>query len=108
MEDLIKRQEAIEVIHKFFREKVDYDCGERKEVTFDEIEHILECNKELSSAIKEIPTAFDVEAVVNVVREAGAKLCCNKSCNNNCDCCVVDDALRDIIDAVKKGGVKND
>ncbi len=60
---------------------------------------ILEC-------IDEQPTAYDAETVVNVVREAGAKLCCNKSCNHNCDCCVVDDALRDIIDAIRKGGVK--
>ena len=52
------------------------------------------------------PTAFNVEAVVNVVREAGANLCANKCCNNNCDCCVVDDALRTIIDAIRKGGVK--
>ena len=75
MEDLIKRQEVIEVIHKFFREKVDYVCGERKEVPFDEIDHILECNKELSSAIKEIPTAFNVEAVVKEVQAIGTRFC---------------------------------
>lgn len=69
MDDLIKRQEAIEVIHKFFREKVDYVCGERKEVSFDEIDHILECNKELSSAIKEIPTAYNMEAVIKELEE---------------------------------------
>ena len=61
---------------------------------------------EIIQFIKAQPTALDVDEVVNVVREAGAKLCCNKSCNNNCDCCVVEDALRDIIDAVRKGGVK--
>lgn len=58
--------------------------------------------------ISKQPTAYDVEEVINVVRETGAKLCCNKSCNNNCDCCVVDDAVRDIIDAIRKGGVKNE
>ena len=57
-------------------------------------------------SLADVPTAFNVEEVINVVREAGAKLCANKSCNNNCDCCAVDDALRDIIDAVRKGGVK--
>lgn len=89
-------------------------------LTLDEaIQHCLEksdcseCGQEhaqLAEWLKELKQlrqkTFDVEAVVNVVREAGAKLCCNKSCNNNCDCCVVDDALRTIIDAIRKGGVK--
>ena len=61
---------------------------------------------DLAEVLATRPTAFDVEAVVNVVREAGANLCANKCCNNNCDCCVVDDALRTIIDAIRKGGVK--
>lgn len=61
---------------------------------------------EIIQFIKAQPTAFNVEAVVDVVKEEGANLCANKCCNNNCDCCVVDDALRTIIDAIRKGGVK--
>lgn len=75
----------------------------------DELLYLLErVEAEMKKKIDECLTAFDIEAVVNVVREAGAKLCANKSCNNNCDCCAVDDALRDIIDAIRKGGVKNE
>lgn len=106
MEDLIKRQEAIEVIHKFFREKVDYVCGERKEVPFDEIDHILECNKELSSAIKEIPTAFNVEAVVKEVQAIGTRFCTTVHCNNECENCDHGSIMKAVIDVIRKGGVK--
>lgn len=105
MEDLIKRQEAIEVIHKFFREKVDYVCGERKEVPFDEIDHILECNKELSSAIKEIPTAFNVEAVVKEVQDIGTRFCTVSGCDDECECCDHGSIMKAIIEIVKGGGV---
>ena len=106
MEDLIKRQEAIEVIHKFFREKVDYVCGERKEVPFEEIDYILECNKELSSAIKEIPTAFDVEAVVEELEAQKMLAKINFTDFGERFDIGMHQAFKEAIEIVRKGGVK--
>lgn len=103
----LNREEVLEILNK-----MEFFGGQRagrelwgkkpKEVQDEDIENF---NRDIQK-IRDYVLAFDVDEVVNVVREAGAKLCCNKSCNNNCDCCVVDDALRVIIDAVRKGGVK--
>ena len=86
MSDLISRSELISIIEREYREYGDdYD-----------IEQIL-------GDIEDMPTAFDVDKVVEELNRIRAKKTCNKEkCDTKeiCRICVVDDA----IEIVKQGG----
>ena len=86
MGDLISRSELISIIESEYREYGDdYD-----------IEQIL-------GDIEDMPTAFDVDKVVEELNRIRAKKTCNKEkCDTKeiCRICVVDDA----IEIVKRGG----
>ena len=87
MSDLISRSELISIIESEYREYGDdYD-----------IEQIL-------GDIEDMPTAFDIDRVVEELELIRAKKTCNKEkCDTKeiCRICVVDDA----IEIVKRGGV---
>ena len=90
MSDLISRSELISIIEREYREYGDdYD-----------IEQIL-------GDIEDMPTAFDIDRVVEELELIRAKKTCNKEkCDTKeiCRICVVDDA----IEIVKRGGVFDD
>ena len=90
MSDLISRSELISIIEREYREYGDdYD-----------IEQIL-------GDIEDMPTAYDINKVVEELELIRAKKTCNKEkCDTKelCRICVVDDA----IEIVKRGGVFDD
>jgi hypothetical protein len=58
--------------------------------------------------IENEPTAFDVEEVVKEVQDIGTRFCTTVHCNNECENCDHGSIMKAVIDAVRKGGVKND
>lgn len=57
-----------------------------------------------------LPTAYDIEAVVDVAKEVAAELCALGFCDHNCNCelCKVGKLIDRIVEAIRKGGVKNE
>lgn len=64
----------------------------------------------LLEIIDEQPTAFDVEAIIKELQETNKNLCdhiicCKEKC---CEICTVNNFLREQIEIIRRGGVKND
>lgn len=62
--DLIRRTDALNMVHNFFKMKMDEVIGEREEVPAGELQPFLKDNKELSAKIKAIPR-FEAVPVVH-------------------------------------------
>ena len=100
MSDLISR---IELLKRFCVTKDGHRIPERDCDNFEVTVSI----KDVKSIIKEQPTAYSVEKVVEKLGEIRSKKTCNKEkCDTKeiCRICVVDDA----IEIVKQGGVFDD
>ena len=100
MSDLISRSELLKrfLVNKDGHRIPERDC-DNLEVTVS--------IKDVKTIIKEQPTAYSVEKVVEKLEEIRAKKTCNKEkCDTKeiCRICVVDDA----IEIVKRGGVFDD
>ena len=82
--DLIRRTDALNMIHNFFKLKMDSVCGEREEIPMGELDPFLEDNKELAAKIKSIPN-FEAAPVVHgewAIKE-------DENCFATWDCCSV-------------------
>lgn len=62
--DLIRRTDALNMIHNFFKLKMDSVSGDREEIPMGELDPFLKDNKELSAKIKSIPN-FEAVPVVH-------------------------------------------
>lgn len=60
------------------------------------------------SATYDIPTAYDVEEVIKKIQKIGEDSCKYLICNIECQDCDYGIMMREIIDVVRQGGVKND
>ena len=80
----------------------------------DELINILEWNKEqekdalvsinsLIKLIKERPTAYDVNKVIEELKEMGNEYCKGVECNGECDCCEHASMMQSAIKIVKGG-----
>ena len=58
--------------------------------------------------IDEQSTAYNVEEVVKEVQDIGTRFCTTVHCNNECENCDHGSIMKAVIDAVRKGGVKNE
>ena len=78
----------------------------------DELINILEWNKEqekdalvsinsLIKLIKERPTAYDVNKVIEELKEMGNEYCKSVECNGECDCCEHASMMQSAIKIVK-------
>ena len=100
MSDLISRSELLK---RFYVNKDGHRIPERDCDNFEVTVSI----KDVKTIIKEQPTAYDVDKVVEEFEKIRAKETCNKEkCDKKeiCRICVVDDA----IEIVKQGGVSDD
>ena len=98
MSDLISR---IELLKRFCVTKDGHRIPERD---CDNLEVTVSI-KDVKTIIKEQPTAYDIDKIVEKLEEIRAKKTCNKEkCDTKeiCRICVVDDA----IEIVKRGGVQ--
>lgn len=73
---------------------------------------IQKCSESQRSAcsVANMSTAFDVEAVIKELQETNKNLCdhiicCKEKC---CEICTVNNFLREQIEIIRRGGVKND
>lgn len=55
MSDLISRKVVLDEIHKYFRERIDHGIYEVD---------VVDCSAHISKRIDKLPTAFDVDKVV--------------------------------------------
>lgn len=78
--DLIRRTDALNMIHNFFKLKMDSVCGEREEIPMGELDPFLKDNKELAAKIKSIPN-FEAVPVVHGEWVAGKLLFDNDVCS---------------------------
>ena len=62
--DLIRRTDALNMVHNFFLAKIKAVSGDREEIPMGELNPILKDNKELSAKIKSIPN-FEAVPVVH-------------------------------------------
>lgn len=62
--DLIRRTDALNMVHNFFLAKIKAVCGDREEIPMGEFDPFLKDNKELSAKIKSIPN-FEAVPVVH-------------------------------------------
>ena len=100
MSDLISRSELLKrfLVNKDGHRIPERDC-DNLEVTVS--------IKDVKTIIKEQPTAYDIDKIVEKLEKIRAKKTCNKEkCDTKeiCRICVVDDA----IEIVKQGGVFDD
>ena len=100
MSDLISRSELLKrfLVNKDGHRIPERDC-DNLEVTVS--------IKDVKTIIKEQPTAYDIDKIVEKLEKIRAKKTCNKEkCDTKeiCRICVVDDA----IEIVKRGGVFDD
>lgn len=61
--DLIRRTDALNMVHNFFLAKIKTVSGDREEIPMGELDPFLKDNKELSAKIKSIPAAEAVPVV---------------------------------------------
>ena len=100
MNDLISRSELLK---RFLVNKDGHRISERD---CDNLEVTVSI-KDVKTIIKEQPTAYDIDKIVEKLERIRAKKTCNKEkCDTKeiCRICVVDDA----IEIVKQGGVFDD
>ena len=100
MSDLISRSELLK---RFLVNKDGHRIPERDCDNFEVTVSI----KDVKTIIKEQPTAYDIDKIVEKLEKIRAKKTCNKEkCDTKeiCRICVVDDA----IEIVKQGGVFDD
>lgn len=64
--------------------------------------------KDVKQTIRNAPTAYDVDKVVQSINEIGKRYCNSVKCDKNCEDCEHGCLMRAIINAVKSGGVAND
>ena len=79
-------------------------CAIIKPMTSEEFGHILACENKIVH--DDIPTAFDVEAVVKDIQDIGTRFCASVHCNDECECCDHGSMMKAIIEIVRNGGVK--
>ena len=60
---------------------------------------------DIEELIREVPTAYDSNEVVEQVRGIGTVYCTNVGCNNECDNCDHGCMMNAIINKVKAGGI---
>ena len=76
--DLIRRTDALNMVHNFFLAKIKTVSGDREEIPMGELDPFLKDNKELSAKIKSIPN-FEAVPVVHGewVRDGDFWICLN-------------------------------
>lgn len=62
-DDLIRRTDALNMVHNFFLAKIKTVSGDREEIPMGELDPFLNDNKELSAKIKSIPNFEDAPVV---------------------------------------------
>lgn len=95
--DLINRSEVISLIDKLgyvncFDPK-DYECNNRVD--------------KIRRSIVELPTAYDLDKVVEQIKEKGKRVCCSVKCNDNCNDCEHGCLMNAILSIVKEGGISD-
>lgn len=85
-------------------------CAIIRPTSLEDIEHINACKERISH--NDIPTAYDVEKVVEEITEKAERYCDSVSCEDNprgltylCTDCEHYCLTKGIIEAVRKGGV---
>ena len=81
MSDLIKRQDVIDVVMKSYLYESDR-----------------------MTDLQEIPTAYNVEAVLQSVKDIGTRFCTHVHCENECANCDHGAIMKAIISEIEKGG----
>lgn len=66
--DLIRRTDALNAVHDFFKIKLDEAMGDREAVPMGELRPVLEDNKELAGKIKAIPRFEALEKQASIER----------------------------------------
>ncbi|MFQ6932341.1 MAG: hypothetical protein ACLRR3_15520 [Eubacterium sp.] len=56
-------------------------------------------------SINDVPTAYDVNKVIEELKEMGNKYCKSVECNGECDCCEHASMMQGVIKIVKGGGI---
>ena len=101
MSDLISRSELLK---RFLVNKDGHRIQERDCDNFEVTVSI----KDVKTIIKEQPTAYDVEKVVDELKEVHEKFCKNVACDELCEHCEEYIMFNKNIKIVKQGGVYDD
>lgn len=59
---------------------------------------------EAKTRLRDIPTAYDVDKVVEQIKDKGKAVCCSVKCNDNCNDCEHGCLMNGILKSVKAGG----
>ena len=94
MNDLISRKKVIDILEK----EKSLRCGYDADIAIFSIE----------KGIKEMPTAYDVDKVVEDIMETYGCHDCEQVDTMTCNECPVLEVLNDICEIVKQGGVSDD
>lgn len=85
---LIDADETIKQYTQIFVEKYGIECGEM-----------------FQGVLKQMPTAYDVDKVIEELKEMGNEYCKSVKCNGECDCCEHASMMQSAIKIVKGGGI---
>ena len=94
MSDLISRKKVIDILEK----EKNLKCGYDADIAIFSIE----------KGIKEMPTAYDVDKVVEDIMETYGCHDCEQADTMTCNECPVLEVLNDICEIVKQGGTYDD
>lgn len=83
---LIDADKSIEEYTQIFVEKFGIEGGEM-----------------FKGVIKQMPTAYDVDKVIEELKEMGNEYCKSVECNGECDCCEHASMMQSAIKIVKGG-----
>lgn len=64
-------------------------------------------NIEAKIGLRDISTAYDVDKVVEQIKDKGKAVCCSVKCNDNCNDCEHGCLMNGILEIVKAGGVND-
>lgn len=97
MSDLISRQTVLEALRNVFdKYNLSWNPSEKRSGDF---------AGEVPRVINNIPTAYDVDKVVEQIQNVGTSFCTNTHCNTECSDCDHGVMMRSVINTVKAGGV---
>lgn len=69
--------------------------------TEEETEFAKRILSDVQEVIESQPTAFDLESVMQQIKDKGAKLCCSVKCNDDCENCEHGVLMKSIIEILK-------
>lgn len=96
MSDLISRSALIQTLK--YNKAINEDDAKGKMMVIP-VDNVIEY-------VEKMPTAYNVDKVVEQIKKKGSIHCLNSSCDGDCALCDYGVSVRDIIDLVKEGGVE--